>query len=151
MATGPIRQAVTADVPAVARLTEAAYAPHAARIGMRPAPMDADHAADVAAGRVWVVDGDAGPVAAIVLAGEPGYLLVESVAVDPAVQGAGLGRRLMAHAEAQAAARGYAEVRLYTNVLMTANVAWYPRLGYEETERREEDGFARVFFRKRLA
>jgi ribosomal protein S18 acetylase RimI-like enzyme len=151
MTTRTIRRAVAADVPALARLTEAAYAPHAARIGMRPAPMDADHAADVAAGRVWVVDGEDAPAAAIVLADEPGHLLVESVAVDPAAQGGGLGRRLMLHAEEQARARGHAEVRLYTNVLMTANVAWYPRLGYEETERREEDGFARVFFRKRLS
>jgi hypothetical protein len=26
----------------------------------------------------------------------------------------------------------------------------YPRLGYEETGRAEQDGFPRVFFRKRL-
>ena len=33
---------------------------------------------------------------------------------------------------------------------MVENIAWYPRLGYRETERRAESGFARVFFEKRL-
>jgi ribosomal protein S18 acetylase RimI-like enzyme len=56
----------------------------------------------------------------------------------------------MAHAEAEARVLGLPELRLYTNELMTANVAWYPRLGYRETERRAERGFARVFFEKRL-
>jgi hypothetical protein len=33
---------------------------------------------------------------------------------------------------------------------MTENLALYARLGYEEDERRREDGFARVFMSKRL-
>ena len=33
---------------------------------------------------------------------------------------------------------------------MTENLELYPRLGYREVDRREEDGFSRVFFRKRL-
>jgi len=142
----PIRSAAAADVAAVARLTEAAYAGHAAVIGRRPAPMDADHAAAVAAGRVWVVDGDDGrPVAALVLVDGGDHLLVESVAVDPAAQGSGIGARLMAHAENEARAAGHGEVRLYTNARMAANLRWYPALGWGV-----EDGFARVFYRKRI-
>ena len=43
-----------------------------------------------------------------------------------------------------------AELRLYTNQLMTENLALYPALGYTETGRRAEDGFARVYFSKRI-
>lgn len=43
------------------------------------------------------------------------HLLIENVAVLPALQGRGLGRRLMAHAEALAVSLGLREMRLYTN------------------------------------
>jgi hypothetical protein len=33
---------------------------------------------------------------------------------------------------------------------MTENIAMYPRLGYRETGRGEQAGYARVFFAKRL-
>jgi hypothetical protein len=33
---------------------------------------------------------------------------------------------------------------------MLSNIALYARLGYVETDRRVEDGFARVFMAKRL-
>ncbi len=54
----------------------------------------------------------------------------------------------MQHVEREALEHGLTEIRLYTNALMTENLAWYPRLGYEETGRRMEDGFDRVYFRK---
>jgi hypothetical protein len=34
---------------------------------------------------------------------------------------------------------------------MTENLAYYPRHGYAETHRAEQDGFRRVFFTKHLA
>ena len=40
------------------------------------------------------------------------------------------------------------ELRLYTHELMVENIALYQRLGYREVERRQEDGFRRVFMRK---
>jgi hypothetical protein len=33
---------------------------------------------------------------------------------------------------------------------MTENLVYYPKHGYAETHRAEQDGFRRVFFRKRL-
>jgi hypothetical protein len=41
-------------------------------------------------------------------------------------------------------------VHLYTNIVMTENLALYTRLGFEETHRADEDGYRRVFMRKRL-
>jgi GNAT superfamily N-acetyltransferase len=55
---------------------------------------------------------------------------------------------LLALAEEQARGLGLGEIRLYTNEAMTENLAYYPRHGYAETHRAEQDGFNRVFFRK---
>ena len=84
---------------------------------------------------------------AIIIA-QPGYLLLDNVAVLPAAQGRGIGARLLALAEEQARGLGLREIRLYTNETMTENLAYYPRHGYAETHRAEQDRFNRVFFRK---
>jgi ribosomal protein S18 acetylase RimI-like enzyme len=80
------------------------------------------------------------------LAGD--HLLVENLAVAPVAQGQGIGGRLLAVADEHARACGRAEVRLYTNQAMTENLEFYPRHGYRETGRAEQDGFGRVFFSK---
>jgi ribosomal protein S18 acetylase RimI-like enzyme len=145
-----LRPAEPADLQAVEHLVEAAYGVYVERIGRRPAPMDADYAALIGDGLVTVADRDGAVVGAIVLVPMADHMLVENVAVDPAAQGTGVGRRLMAHAEHEALGLGLSELRLYTNEHMVENIAWYPRLGYRETDRRAESGFARVFFEKRL-
>jgi len=71
--------------------------------------------------------------------------------VRPSRQGRGAGSRLLALAEDEARRLRLSEIRLYTNEAMTENLAYYPRHGYAETHRAEQDGFRRVFFRKHLA
>src|SRR5258708_20483313 len=61
---------------------------------------------------------------------EVDHLLVENVAVSPAFQGRGLGRKLMAHAEQIAASLGHGEIRLYTNKLFAQNIELYRKLAY---------------------
>src|SRR6267378_8708441 len=65
-------------------------------------------------------------------------------------QGLGLGRRLLAFAEAEALRRGYAEIRLHTHQTMEENQRLYASIGYEETGRGTEAGYDRVFMRKQL-
>jgi len=138
-------------VPVLAQIAVAAYEQYVPLIGREPAPMTADYAAAVRGGQAWVASGpDGGVQGFIVLIPQPGYLLLENVAVVPAAQGRGAGARLLAFAEERALALGLAEIRLYTNEAMTANLAYYPRRGYTETHRAEQDGFRRVFFRKQL-
>ncbi|MFC6931783.1 hypothetical protein ACFQHO_16530 [Actinomadura yumaensis] len=86
-----IRPAVPADRRAVEEVVEAAYAPWAEVIGVRPLPMVADYAALIAAGRVHVT----APAldALIVLVPEPDALYVDNVAVAPAAQGRGSAAR----------------------------------------------------------
>jgi ribosomal protein S18 acetylase RimI-like enzyme len=86
----------------------------------------------------------------LVLCETPDGLLIDNVAVFPKYKGQGVGRALLVHAEAEAAARGHASLYLYTNEKMSENIALYIKVGYVEYERRQEKGFRRVFLRKAL-
>ena len=86
----------------------------------------------------------------LVLMHEPDALLIYSVAIAPGQQRRGLGRQLLAFAEDEARAAGYTLIRLYTNALMTENVAMYGRMGYRETGRDAFGDQTRVNFAKEL-
>ena len=110
-----IRAATAADVPAVGEIVDHAYRHYIARIGKPSGPMLDDYATRVSEGSVWVLEEGALIVAMIALVPAPNYLLLENIAVSPARQGLGLGRRLLAFAEDEALRRGYSEIRLYTH------------------------------------
>jgi ribosomal protein S18 acetylase RimI-like enzyme len=134
-----IRRAVPGDLAAVAELVAEAYGPWVAIIGGRPAPMDADHAGLIADGRVHLAAA-ADTDGLVVLIPEHDTLLVENVAVRPALHGRGIGRRLLAFAEDEARRLGLPALRLYTNEKMTRNIALYEALGYVVTGREPVDG-----------
>ncbi|MFJ7076736.1 GNAT family N-acetyltransferase [Streptomyces sp. NPDC098781] len=148
MTSEEIRPATAADVPAVKAVTDAAYAPYIERIGVVPVPMEADHAANVAAGKVFVT-GD--PVTGlVVIEAREDHLFLDSIAVHPDAHGQGVGRRLLHFVDTHARALGLSEVRLYTNALMWENQKIYPKYGYEVIERRADGPYDRVHYRKRL-
>jgi len=131
-------------------LVRRAYALYVPRMGKEPAPMLADYAALIEAGEVQVLVESGKPVALVVLRPDEDALFIENIAVDPAIQRKGYGRALLAFAERDARRLGLTALRLYTNAAMTENLTYYPRLGFRETDRREEDGYKRVFFEKRV-
>jgi ribosomal protein S18 acetylase RimI-like enzyme len=145
-----IRMAEADDRQAVEALVRDAYSVYVPRIGREPGPMAADYQALISRRAVWVGDADGTVVGVLVLEGQDDALLLENVAVAPAHQRRGVGRRLIAFAEERARSLGLSAIRLYTNERMTENIRLYSRLGYVETGRRDEDGFARVYFTKRL-
>ncbi|MBP7000301.1 GNAT family N-acetyltransferase [Amaricoccus sp.] len=146
-----IRPAAAADEPAIRACAAQAFARYVPLIGRRPAPMDANFAAQIAAGEIRVAADPAGALQGYVaFRAEPPAMLLDAVAVLPAAAGRGVGKALIAACEAAARRLALAEVRLYTNERMTSNLAMYPRLGYVETARHTEDGFSRVYFRKPL-
>ena len=125
-----LRRAAAEDAAAVRALTRAAYARWVPLIGREPKPMQADYERAVREHRIDLAL-LAGELAGLIETIEqPDYLLIENVAVAPAFQGTGVGRRLMAHAEQLAVQLGRTELRLYTNARFTENVALYRRLGY---------------------
>ena len=109
-----------------------------------------DYATLIARGVVYVIPADGGLHGILVLEPVDGVMLDENVAVPPEHQGHGFGRALLDFAERRAREERLGELRLYTNELMTDNLLYYRKLGFEEVERRTEHGFRRVFMRKRL-
>ncbi len=146
-----IRQAEQRDCEAVVACVHAAYTKYIERIGKPPAPMLADYTALIAQKSVYVLKSAAGVCGALVMAPEGSSMFVENVAVDPRFQRLGLGRALMAFVERQARQAKLVDIRLYTNELMTENLLFYHQLGFEEEDRQAQDGYRRVFLRKRLS
>lgn len=147
---GPIRLATHYDLAAVTACITAAFQIYVPRIGKPPAPMLADYSPLIAAGRVYLQDSAGAPAGVIVLEPRTDHLFIETIAVRPDEQGRGRGRLLMSFAEREAKRLGLDEIRLYTHETMEENFPFYAALGYEETERREDAGYARVYFRKRI-
>ncbi len=97
-----IRRARPGEAPLLRALVERAYAPWVPVLGRRPMPMDDDYEARVAAGQAWVLEGAGEVRGVLVLEGHAGHLLIENVAVEPALRGKGDGRTLLDFAEAEA-------------------------------------------------
>lgn len=146
-----LRPARPEDVDALTAVAHAAFSPYIGRLGdIEPWPMHVDYAEKVALGHTWVADDDGEVVGLLVLEPHEDHLLLDVIGVTPAYHGTGIGRRLLDAADEQARAMGLPEVRLYTNVVMTENLAYYPRHGYVETHRQQAGPYHRVFFTKTL-
>ena len=141
-----IRQATAADAQRIGAIARAAYSKYVPRIGREPAPMLATSppiARDVAV----VIEADGLVRGFMIARPEADAYLVDNIALDPALQGQGLGRKLIDHAANEARRHSLPAVRLYTNVAMTENLAMYRRIGFVETHRAMENGFNRVYMR----
>ncbi|KAH8884378.1 acyl-CoA N-acyltransferase [Thozetella sp. PMI_491] len=151
---GPrIEKAKPENVTKIKAMVDAAYSKYIPRIGKPPAPMLADYNKVIEANDVFVLQPDDGDViGSIILTIEDGAdsVKVNNLVVDPAAQGRGYGRVLMAFAENFAKERGYAALTLFTNVMMHENMVLYPKLGFVETGRKTEDGYQRVYYRKEI-
>lgn len=141
-----VRLATPADVPAIHKLVESAYRGDSARAGWT-------HEADLLDGQrtdrealtaiiadpdqrlLLAVDDDGGVAGCVVIAmaaGDRAYLGMLSV--DPVRQAGGLGRRLMAEAEAAAIAHFGARTMEMTVIRQRHElIAYYERRGYART------------------
>ena len=156
------------DAPHLKRIAAEAYRQYLPRMPKPPAPMLADYAQYLAqhlasgdcdacivlvaetSGEVKGETAASGGVVgfAIIIKKSDGYWL-ENVAVGDGWRGQGVGGRLLKAVET--ALGGKAEAyQLYTNAVMTENIAWYRRLGFEDLGEREDEGYTRRFFRKWL-
>ena len=126
------------------------YAKYVPAMGREPVVMQADYEQAVRNHKVWLLTRGQGLVAVLELIHEEDHLLIENIAVRADCQGQGLGRRLLALAEAAARRDGLAELRLYTNATMTANIAHYSRKGFRESRRETYKGSDIIYMRKHL-
>jgi ribosomal protein S18 acetylase RimI-like enzyme len=145
-----IRRATAADARAVRELTRSAYAKWVPVIGREPLPMAADYDVAVRDHLIDLLHVGGEIVALIEMIPAADHLLIENVAVAPAFQGRGYGRRLMAHAEQLAVSLGRTEMRLYTNKMFDTNVLLYRSLGYRVDREETFSGGVVVYMSKAI-
>jgi DNA-binding MarR family transcriptional regulator len=75
---------------------------------------------------------------------------VKRMWISPGVRGLGLGRRMLAELEAQAAARGVRTLRLETNRALTEAIGLYRSAGYREVSAFNAEPYAHHWFEKTL-
>jgi ribosomal protein S18 acetylase RimI-like enzyme len=146
-----LRRATAEDARPISLLVRAAYEHYIERIGKPPRPMLEDYAQVIERRDVLVAENDGALAGVLVLEKTPEAFKVMNVAVRPGLQKTGVGKALLEFAEAEARRLGYDSIHLSTHEKMTENQALYARIGYREYDRRVEDGYSRVYMRKRLA
>lgn len=153
-----ITLATPQDIPTLKSLIDAAYSKYIPLIGRPPAPMTTDYTSLPPTYEIYILTSPNSStpsriLGSIILAPDKidvTALHINNLVVDPTCQGKGYGKVLMMFAEVTAKSKALGVLTLYTNVKMEENLIVYPRMGFEEVERRNEDGFERVFFRKVL-
>lgn len=148
--TGHIRPATSSDCAAIETLVRDAYAIYTPRIGRAAGPVLADYRALIGARHVHLLEDSGTMLGVLVVIETDAGMLLDNVAVSPAAQSRGHGRRLIAFAEDLARSAGHRTLDLYTNEAMTENLALYQRLGFVETHRAREAGYNRIYMRKEL-
>lgn len=131
------RRATDDDVPALRRLVNAAYRP-LGEMGLNFTGVAQDEAttrARMAGHEVYLAEREGRVIGTVSLQrrdrrGLPPHLYVNQLAVDPALQGHGLGSRLMDLAERRAIELGLNRVRLDTAIPAEHLVRWYGGRGY---------------------
>jgi ribosomal protein S18 acetylase RimI-like enzyme len=146
-----LRPAEPGEAAAIRDVVRAAYAKWVAVIGREPRPMQADYQKALHEHQFDVVVEDGQIIGLIETMQHPDHLWIENVAVLPAAQGRGIGRRLLSHAEHKARTAGRAEIRLLTNGAFAANLSLYSSLGYAVDRQEEFMNGVAVYMSKRLA
>ena len=97
----------------------------------------ATHESDlVGCGAIQFIDGDTAEI--------------KRMWVDPQRRGLGLGKRLLAHLEAEIHASRRSRVVLDTNKSLTEVIAMYRSCGYEAIDRYNDNPYAQLWFTKTL-
>lgn len=139
------RKAVSADLGLVKSCALAAYEPYVKPMGRMPAPMIQDFEAVLP--NVTVTDPFYGYA---VMFEKQDAWFVENLAIHPLHHGKGLGACFMQTAIKHASKNGLGKIELYTNVHMVPAQRFYERLGFLLFDRKSEDGFERLYYRKWL-
>ena len=139
------------DVAAIRALVDAAYSNYIPLTGRRPPPMQADYARAIHRNAFTLVEKEGELIGLVETEARPDHLCLVNVAVAAAHQRRGLGRRLIAWAEAEARAKGYDRIDLMTHARSGANIALYQRLGYSLTRREPLPGGSVVYMTKPLS
>jgi RimJ/RimL family protein N-acetyltransferase/GNAT superfamily N-acetyltransferase len=125
-----LRRATRDDLAAVVAHMRASFGPNAEIMGAKPLPLLADYDEIFATHEIWLVESGGALEGVLILLPRADDLYVWGIATAPAVQGRGVGNRILAAAEMRARALGVPHMRLRTGEKLTKNVAWYTRHGF---------------------
>lgn len=142
------RCAIATDLEFLEDCARRAYQIYVYRMGREPAPMVADFRSHLEQDNVTLFKVNELDVGYAVWKVVGSALFLENIAVLPESQGTGIGRSMLSFLETEARNRKLDELTLYTNQEMVENISFYARQGFQETDRRTENGFQRVYFRK---
>ncbi len=142
------RRASNSDIDTVVALIERAFRGEASRAGWTTeADLLDGRRTDAAAvgevlgasnSRILLAEAGGHIVASVVLKDEGGAAYLGMFAVDPTLQGGGIGRRLLEEAERVARADlGATTARMTVIAQRPELIAWYERRGYRQTGERE--------------
>ena len=146
-----IRSGQVGDADHLLAIARGAYQQYVAEMGKEPAPMLTNYDQHLAEDDVMVAMTEDNKIAGFaVLIHKPEGCWLENIAVDASLKGQGIGNLLLHHIEDGLVQRGINTIRLYTNVVMRQNMAWYQRHGYREYDRKQDEGYERVYFMKSL-
>jgi ribosomal protein S18 acetylase RimI-like enzyme len=137
-----IRRATHADAASLTHVILAAYAPYR-HLGLPP--VDEGVSEDIIRHYVWVAE-IKGVVRGGIVLRLDGQAHVANLAVDPAMEGRGIGRSLIDTACAAAKRDGFDAIELATHRGMTGTQVFYRKLGWELAGREGE----RVYLSKQL-
>ena len=145
-----IRSAQICDAGRIAEIAKRAYQQYLPLMNKAPAPMDANYTRHILEDAVFVmcIDDRLAGYAVIIRAEDDGYWL-DNIAIYPEFAGRGFGRLFIAWIENWLSARTDT-YQLYTNIVMTKNIDWYEKLGFQQTSQKIENGYQRVYFSKNL-
>lgn len=146
-----LTQAAAEDEAALERLIEAAFVDYVLALGREwPGPYPWLPEA-IAQGRVLWIDGAKG---CAVIDRDGDALKIDQIAIDPALQGRGTGRRAMGALEDLGQRAGFVPITLLTAQVHTDLVAFYSSLGYRVTDLRPptsgKDDIPRIHMSKPL-
>ena len=113
--------------------TEKAYGIYVPILGRKPMPMTVDYLAALDDFDVWIAEREGSNTGLLVLQHEQDHTVIYSVAVLPDCSDQGIGKLLLRHAEKVALAKGFKQLRLYTNERMTRNLAIYRGFGFVDS------------------
>ncbi|GGT13183.1 N-acetyltransferase [Streptomyces daghestanicus] len=140
------RDATAADVDALVELVESAYRGDSSRAGwtteadllegQRTDPEGVRAVIEAPGSRLLTAERDGRPVACCQLERRDGHAYFGMFAVRPGLQGAGLGKAVIAEAERQArTVWGAREMHMTVITAREDLIAWYERRGYRRTGR----------------
>ena len=126
-----VRPASPDDADALERVVRAAYAPFE-HLGLPPV---ADGLAEDIRDHLVLVAEDSRLIGGIVAKRRDGAMGIANLAVDPKASGRGIGRLLLEEVGRIAMAEGHQHLTLTSHAGMTGTLAFYARLGWQETGR----------------